>query len=60
MARIAATAEQVFGDVEKSWRWLRRPMRQLGGRTPLAMLATDVGARVVEEMLARIDYGMFA
>ncbi len=60
VARIAATAEQVFGDVEKSWRWLRRPMRQLGGRTPIAMLATEVGARVVEEVLARIDYGMFA
>lgn len=60
VARIAAMAEQVFGDAEKSWRWLRRPMRQLGGRTPIAMLATEVGARVVEEMLGRIDYGIFA
>jgi uncharacterized protein (DUF2384 family) len=32
----------------------------LGGETPLAYLSSEAGARVVEEMLDRIDYGIFA
>jgi len=58
--RIAALADRVFGDHEKAHRWLRKPKRQLAGETPLAYLASESGARVVEEMLYRIDHGMAA
>jgi putative toxin-antitoxin system antitoxin component (TIGR02293 family) len=60
VARIAAMAEQVFGDPERAWRWLRKPKPRFDGRSPLEMLATDAGARLVEEMILQIDYGMFA
>ena len=60
LARIAAQAERVFGEAEKAHRWLREPKRALQGETPVAYLATEAGARVVEEMLYRIEYGMFA
>ena len=44
----------------KGHRWLRKAKRALGGETPLAFLASEAGARTVEEMLYRIEYGIFA
>lgn len=60
LERIAVQAERVFGDPDKAHRWLRERKRTLRGETPLAYLASEAGARVVEEMLYRIEYGMFA
>jgi putative toxin-antitoxin system antitoxin component (TIGR02293 family) len=60
LARIAVQAERVFGEPEKAHRWLRKAKRELKGETPLAYLASEAGARVVEEMLHRIEHGMFA
>ena len=60
LERIATQAERVFGDAEKAHRWLRKAKRELRGETPLAFLASEAGARVVEEMLFRIEHGIFA
>lgn len=60
LARIAVQAERVFGAPEKAHRWLRKAKRELQGETPLAYLASEAGARVVEEMLFRIEHGIFA
>lgn len=60
VARITAMAEQVFGEPERAWRWLRKPKERINGKTPIEMLATEAGARLVEEMMVQIDYGMFA
>jgi len=58
MERIAALAEQVFGDREKARRWLRRPRRTLQGQTARSQLASDSGTQIVEDMLRRIQQGM--
>jgi putative toxin-antitoxin system antitoxin component (TIGR02293 family) len=60
LERIAVQAERVFGDPTKAQRWLRKPKERLGGETPVAFLASESGARVVEEMLHQIEHGMFA
>jgi putative toxin-antitoxin system antitoxin component (TIGR02293 family) len=60
LARIAAFGEQVFGDGERFWRWFRAAKRHFGGRTPLEMVATEAGARLVEEFLGAIDHGFAA
>lgn len=60
LARIAALGEQVFGDSKRAWRWLRAAKRQFHGRSPLQLTATEAGARLVEELLYRIDEGMAA
>jgi putative toxin-antitoxin system antitoxin component (TIGR02293 family) len=60
LERVAKKAETIFGDKEKAHRWLRKPKRTLDGETPLAYLATEAGARFVEEMLNRIDSGNLA
>lgn len=58
LARIANLAQTVFGDAGKAHRWLRKPKRHLNDQTPLAYLASEAGARVVEDMLRRIEYGV--
>ena len=60
VARITAMAEQVFGEPDRAWRWLRKPKRNFDGKTPVEMLATEASARLVEEMIVQIDHGMFA
>jgi putative toxin-antitoxin system antitoxin component (TIGR02293 family) len=60
LKRVAIFAEQVFGDPAKAHRWLRKPKRGLSGETPLAFLASEQGARVVEDMLGRIEHGIYA
>jgi putative toxin-antitoxin system antitoxin component (TIGR02293 family) len=60
VARVIALCEEVFGDTERGWRWLRDAKRQFQGRAPLDLLATEAGARLVEELLHRIDEGMAA
>jgi putative toxin-antitoxin system antitoxin component (TIGR02293 family) len=60
VARITAMGEQVFGESERAWRWLRKPKRRFGGQSPIEMLATEAGARLVEEMIAQIDDGLAA
>jgi putative toxin-antitoxin system antitoxin component (TIGR02293 family) len=60
LARLSALAEQVFGETERSRHWLRTAKRQFHGRTPLQLMVTEAGARLVEELLYRIDEGMAA
>lgn len=60
LRRIVTLAERVFGDPAKANRWLRKPKRALNGETPVAFLASEEGARKVEEMLHQIDHGMAA
>lgn len=60
VARVVALCEEVFGERERAWRWLRDVKRQFQRRAPLELLATEAGARLVEELLYRIDEGMAA
>jgi len=57
IARIASLAEEAFGDDAKASRWLRKAKTRFEGRSPLEMLRTEAGARLVEEMLLQLDYG---
>ncbi|MGH9454015.1 MAG: type II RES/Xre toxin-antitoxin system antitoxin [Terriglobia bacterium] len=57
LARIVALAKHYLGDEEAAVRWLKRSNRALGGRTPLALVDTELGARTVENILGRIAYG---
>lgn len=60
MSRIQTLAEDVFGDAKKAHRWLREGLPILGGQPPLEVARTDSGARVVEQILAKIDWGAAA
>ena len=60
MARVYANAVEMIGDQEKAIEWLGTPKRALGGETPLDQLDTDTGARMVEDILGRIAYGVYS
>lgn len=49
-----------FGTKEKALHWLTRPTKALDDQTPMALLDTEEGARLVEELLTRIDHGLAA
>lgn len=55
---VSGMAERIFGDHEKAYRWLRERSRVLN-EVPLVMLQSETGARLVEEELHRIDYGIY-
>jgi putative toxin-antitoxin system antitoxin component (TIGR02293 family) len=60
IARVTARAQQVFSaKPEYAAEWLRAPNETLGERTPMQALATESGARVVEELLIGVEHGMF-
>jgi putative toxin-antitoxin system antitoxin component (TIGR02293 family) len=58
LARVVATAEDVWQDREQTRRFLTTPHPELGGKTPLEAALTELGARQAEEVLARIVYGL--
>jgi putative toxin-antitoxin system antitoxin component (TIGR02293 family) len=59
LVRILSTAEAVYGNRERALAWLRRPNPRLDGRSPISLVKTDTGSRIVEELLTQIDEGMF-
>ena len=60
LMRFQALTEDVFGDAEKANRWLRENLAILDGKPPLEVARTESGARVIEQMLAKIDWGAAA
>jgi putative toxin-antitoxin system antitoxin component (TIGR02293 family) len=60
LARVFAHAVDVFDEREKATTWFSRPNQALGGRTPLSVLDTDIGVQEVDEILGRIEYGIFS
>jgi putative toxin-antitoxin system antitoxin component (TIGR02293 family) len=60
VAHVIKNAERVFGNKEKAHGWLRSPRPRFSGQTPLSMLATEVGTRMVEETLGQIEHGIYA
>lgn len=60
VGRILARAIDVFGDNDRALAWLRKPLRELEGETPLMMSSTEAGARVVDSILAQIAWGAAA
>ncbi len=59
IARIIAHAESVFGDKKAASAWLRSEIPSLGGQRPLDILDTDAGTLEVDDLLGRIEYGVF-
>jgi putative toxin-antitoxin system antitoxin component (TIGR02293 family) len=60
MAKVVALAQDVLGAEDKASRWMVSPNRALGGQRPFDLLDTEVGVRSVEEILQRIQYGMYS
>jgi putative toxin-antitoxin system antitoxin component (TIGR02293 family) len=59
-ARLMGKAVAVFGNEKDAREWLSSPQFGLGGAIPLDYAQTEVGAREVENLLGRIDYGVYS
>ena len=59
-ARLMGKAIEVMESEEDARRWLTSPQFGLGGVVPLAYAETEVGAREVEDLLGRIEYGVYS
>jgi putative toxin-antitoxin system antitoxin component (TIGR02293 family) len=60
LARAIAQAVAVLGSLDHARLWFRAPNRALACDRPLDLLDTDIGARQVEEVLLRLNYGIFS
>jgi putative toxin-antitoxin system antitoxin component (TIGR02293 family) len=58
LARVIATAEYVWSDMEAAKLFLNTPHVEIGGRRPLEAAYTELGARQVEELLWKIFHGL--
>jgi putative toxin-antitoxin system antitoxin component (TIGR02293 family) len=70
LLRVLRAADEVYGSRARALEFLRRPNPRLdpalrnvlfakGGRAPMSLLTSEVGARMVEELLGQISHGMF-
>jgi putative toxin-antitoxin system antitoxin component (TIGR02293 family) len=60
LARIFALAEEVLEDREQAREWLRSAQVGLNNRVPFELIETEAGAREVEDLLLRIEYGVLS
>lgn len=60
VARIVALAIEVLETEQAALRWLKRAQIGLGGRIPLTLLTTDAGRDQVEQLLLRIEHGVYS
>ena len=60
VVRVADLAEDALGNRQKAARWLRKPNRSIQGKRPIDLLKSDIGARMVERALGRIEHGLYS
>jgi putative toxin-antitoxin system antitoxin component (TIGR02293 family) len=60
-SRVFEMAVDLFeDDVDEARRWLQTPNPALAGDSPIQFASTDVGAREVENLIGRLEHGVFA
>jgi putative toxin-antitoxin system antitoxin component (TIGR02293 family) len=58
IARVLAYAEYVLDDRDAARQWMNAPHRELNGKSPLEVAATEIGARRVESVLNKLFFGL--
>ena len=59
IARLYDKAAEVFKQARLGRKWLKEPAWALGDVAPLEYADTELGAKEVEELLGRIEHGVF-
>lgn len=60
LMRVFDRAKQLFATEENVRKWLHTELPALGWRTPIDFARTEPGAREVENLLGRIEHGVFS
>jgi len=60
IASLFDRALQVLHSQDRVQLWFKSPQKGLGGKTPLEYADTEPGAREVEDLLGRLEHGVFS
>jgi len=60
VARVLEHTYQVFTDREKVLGWLSKPNKALHGESPLSLFSIPTGIGMVEDVLTRIEEGVYS
>jgi putative toxin-antitoxin system antitoxin component (TIGR02293 family) len=60
VAKILQQAQEVFSSPAKARGWMNTPLAVFDGETPLRRMDTSLGATQVEDVLGRIDEGVYS
>lgn len=59
-SRVFGKALELFeGDMDAARYWLGNPHPALGGAVPMSVAKTDLGAREIEDLIGRLEHGVF-
>ena len=58
-AETLAKATAVFGSQQEAEQWLNQPALGLDQQRPIDLLAAPAGAKVVEDFLTRLEFGVY-
>ena len=58
IGRLSDLAEAALGGRPNAVQWLKEPNFALGNKAPLEVAGTEPGARLVEQVLGRIEHGI--
>jgi putative toxin-antitoxin system antitoxin component (TIGR02293 family) len=58
---VFARAVELFeGDRDAATAWMSSPLPALGGRTANDAVKTEIGARAIENLVGRIEHGVYS
>ncbi|MCG2588708.1 type II RES/Xre toxin-antitoxin system antitoxin [Rhodohalobacter sulfatireducens] len=60
IAEVFAKGAEVFDNRESFQRWLQSSLVGLGGQTPLSLLDTSFGIRMIMNELGRLEHGVYS
>jgi len=61
LSALYEKASELFhGDIAGARQWMSQPKKALGGESPLGYAATELGAREVENLIGRLEHGVFS
>ena len=58
--KIFQRATDVLGGEDNARLWFSTPQRALGNEKPIEFTRTEIGAREVEDLLGRIEHGVYS
>lgn len=61
LAAVYEAAIELFeGNEELARKWLKKSRAEMGGKTPLAMAESEIGAAEVRNLIGRLEHGVFS
>jgi putative toxin-antitoxin system antitoxin component (TIGR02293 family) len=60
LARLVSIAEDVLEHEDRAVQWLKQPQFGLGQYRPIDLMRSEPGAREVENLLLRIEHGVYS